>query len=310
MKEKIVSVGHKNPDTDSILSAMLVSKFSKKIFGFESEAVRAGSINNETAYILNFVKIKKPRLLRKIAKQKVIVVDTTEPNQIVDGLTEDNLFAVIDHHNLGGLRSSKPIYSRVEPIGSTCSVIYKILREKNIRIDKTSSVLLMSAVISDTLNLKSPTATLEDRKIIRDLNKTAKLNIRKFSGDLFAAKSSLKGVSLKDIVDKDYKQFDMGGSKVGIGVFETTNPESLVSYKRKIMKLLSKKKREEKLDYILFAVVDIMKNNSYIYTPGDEEESLCRETFGVSSKDNITFLKKVVSRKKQIVPVLMDKLSK
>ncbi len=307
MKNKTISIGHKNPDTDSVLSAILVSRFGMKIFGIATEAVVADNINNETKYILEELRIKKPRILKKIGNETVILVDTTEPKQIIDGLTEDNLVAIIDHHNLGGLKSSKPIYTRIEPIGCTGSVIYKILQEKNIKIDKTSATLILVCILSDTLNFNSPTATSDDKKTLKELNKIAKLDIQKFVHKLFAAKSSLKGISVNDIISKDYKQFDMGKNKVGIGVWETTDPETVNIQKGKIIKALLEKKSQEKMNYMLFAVVDIVKNNSYLYIIGDEEEKLAKDVFGIA-KNNIVFSKGTVSRKKQLVPPLMNKL--
>ncbi len=308
-QKKIIAIGHKNPDTDSALSAILISRFGKKIFGADVKAAIAGGINNETKYILDFLKIKKPEVLKKIKNKKVILVDTTEPNQIIKGLTEDNLLAIIDHHNLGGLKSSIPIYARIEPLGCTGSVIYKILREKNIKINKVSATLIIACIISDTLNFNSPTATSEDKKILRELNKIAKLDLKKFAKDLFAAKSSLKGISVKDIISKDYKQFEMGKNKVGIGVWETTNPESVNLQKDKIIKALITKKNKEKLDYLFFAAVDILKNNSYLYVISEKENIVAEDIFGGKNRDSIMFLKGVVSRKKQVVPQLRKKLS-
>ncbi|MCK5332786.1 manganese-dependent inorganic pyrophosphatase [Candidatus Parcubacteria bacterium] len=310
MKNKIISIGHRNPDTDSALSAILVARFGRKIFGVEIEPVVAGDVNNETKYILEKLKIKKPRVLKSVKKETVILVDTTEPKQIIDGLTEDNLMAIIDHHNLGGLKSSKPIFTRVESIGCTGSVIYKILKEKNVKIDKTSAVLMITCIISDTLNFSSPTSTTDDKKIFKELNQIAKLDMKKFVSDLFFAKSSLKGISLDDIISKDYKQFEMGKYKVGIGVWETTAPETVNVQKDEIIKSLGEKKNQEKMDYMFFAVVDIIKNNSDLYIIGDEEEGLAKDIHGYNINDSIMFLKNIVSRKKQLVPPLMNKLGK
>ncbi|MCK5475208.1 MAG: manganese-dependent inorganic pyrophosphatase [Candidatus Pacebacteria bacterium] len=308
MKNKIISIGHKNPDTDSALSAILVSKFSKKIFGFETQGVVAGNINNETKYILQMLKMEKPKILKKIKNENVVLVDTTEPKQIIEGLTEDNLLAIIDHHNLGGLKSSKPIFTRIEAVGCTGSIIYKILKEKRIKIDKPSAILMITCIISDTLNFNSPTTTVDDKIIFKELNKIAKLDIKKFVNELFSAKSSLEGISVNDIISKDYKQFDMGKYKVGIGVWETTIVESINIQSDKIIKALAKKKSYEKMDYMFFAVVDIIKNNSYLYIIGKEEEELAKNVFGIA-KNNILFSKGIVSRKKQLVPPLMNELS-
>ena len=310
MKNKIISIGHKNPDTDSVLSAILVSRFGKKIFGVEIEAVVADSINNETKFILEKLRIEKPRIIKSIKNKDIVLVDTTEPKQIIDGLTEDNLIAIIDHHNLGGLKSSKPIFVRVESIGCTGSVIYKILKEKGVRVDKTSAVLMIACIISDTLNFNSPTTTIDDKKIFKELNQIAKLDMKKFVDELFSAKSNLKGISVNDIISKDYKQFDMGKHKVGIGVWETTKPEAVNVQRDKIIKSLVEKKNQEKMDYMFFSVVDIIKNNSYLYIIGEVEQELAEKVFSGSIKENLMFLKGVVSRKKQVTPQLRNGLGK
>jgi manganese-dependent inorganic pyrophosphatase len=233
-----------------------------------------------------------------------------EPEQIIEGITEENLAGIIDHHKLGGLKTFSPIYCRVEPVGCTCSIICKICKEKGIKVDKKAAIMMMAGIISDTLNLTSPTTTAEDRACLKDLSKIAGVDLKKFVADLFEAKSSLKGISLDKVIESDYKDFDMNGKKVGIGVWETTNPESVNSSAAKIMKLLADKKTKEKLDYILFGVVDILKNNSYCYVAGEEEAALVKTVFGADAKNDIAFLKGIVSRKKQMVPPLMNHFSK
>lgn len=307
---KTIIVGHKNPDTDSVLAAILVAKFSKKIFGFEAEARVSGDVNNETKFVLDFVKEAKPKAIKKIAAENVIVVDTMEPEQIVEGLTEENLVGIIDHHKMGGLKTFSPVYCRVEPVGCVGSLIYKILKEKGTKVDKKSATMMMAEIISDTLNLTSPTTTKEDKAILTELNKIAKLDLKKFVADLFDAKSSLKGISLDKVIESDYKEFDMSGKKIGIGVWETTNPESVHTSADKIMKLLQNKKTNESLDYILFGVVDILKNNSYCYVVGEPENELVKAVFGAETKNNTAFLKGIVSRKKQMVPPLMNHFAK
>lgn len=310
MATKTIVVGHKNPDTDSVLSAILVSKFSKKILGFEAESRMAGDVNSETKYILDLVKEAKPKLIKKITTENVVLVDTTEPGQIIEGLTEDNLVGIIDHHKLGGLKTFNPVYCRVEPIGCVCSLIYKILKEKGVKVDKNSAIMMMAGIVSDTLNLTSPITTAEDKTFLKELTQIAKVDIKKFVADQFETKSSLKGISLYKVVECDYKEFEMGGKKVGIGVWETTNPGSVNISAVKIMKLLEDKKAKENLDYLLFGVVDILKNNSYCYIIGEAEEKLVSDVFGVAAKDKMAFLKGVVSRKKQMVPQMMNYFTK
>lgn len=307
---KTISLGHINPDLDSVVSTILISRFGKKIFGFDIEPRTAGDINNETKYILNLLKITKPTIIEKIIDENVIMVDTTEPSQILPGLTEVNLAAIIDHHNLGGLKSGKPIFSRVEPVGCTATVIYKILKEKNIKIDKTSATLIIACIVSDTLNLTSPTTSIDDKKILKELNKTVKLDLKKFVKAQFAAKSSLEGISTGDIISKDYKNFDISASKVGIGVWETTDTESVSSKKNELLAAMAAKKQAEKLDYVFFLIVDILKENSIMYVLSDSEKTLAEKAFGAKAENGEIFLKGVVSRKKQVVPPLMAELTK
>lgn len=310
MQKKVISIGHINPDTDSVLSAILISRFAKKIFGLEVEPTTAGNINNETKYVLNSLKIAAPRRLNKISGEDVVLVDTTEPKQIIEGLTDVNLLAIVDHHNLGGLKSGKPIFARIEPVGCTTTVIYKILQEKKIEIDKTSAILMIACIISDTLKFTSPTATADDKAAAEELNKIAKLDIESFASELFAAKSNLEGISVKDIVTKDYKDFDIGKYKVGIGVWETTNPAAVNAKKKELINALLEKKAKEKLNYIFFLVVDIIKNESVMYIVSEAEKTLAEKVFQVKAQNDLMLLKGVVSRKKQIKPPLMTELTK
>ena len=308
---ELVVIGHKNPDTDSIVSSMIVSYYSDSLFGHHAVAKRAGELNNETKFVLDHIAkptIRLPELLEKVNEENVILVDTTEPTQLIDGINENNLFAVIDHHNLGGLKSSKPIYARIEPLGCTCTILYKILKEKNLEITQEVACLMASAIISDTLFLNSPTTTDEDRIILEELNKIAGLNLENYSMEMFKAKSSLEGIETTEIIEKDYKFFEMGKSKVGIGVWETVVPETVNERKEEILKALKNKKQKEGLDYLFFGVVDIIKENTYLYLVGDEEINLAKEIFNGNLENNVMFAEHIVSRKKQIVPPLKEKL--
>ena len=312
MKNKTIVLGHLCPDTDSVVAAAVAAFYGEKIFGVEAEAKRAGDLNNETKFILDLLpkttKIALPSKIDEVKTEKVILVDTTEPSQIIQGVDENNLIAVIDHHNLGGLKSAKSVYSRVEPLGSSCSVLYKILLEKKIKITADVSFLMIAAIVSDTLFFNSPTTTEEDKKIVKELNKIAKINIKKLAEDMFKAKSSLKGVKTEEIIEKDYKFYQMGKSKVGIGVWETVDAASVNEKKTAIMDALKKKKKKDGLDYLFFGVVDIIKEKTYLYLLGDREEKLAKAVFGGKISGGVMVLEKVVSRKKQIAPLLNKKL--
>lgn len=312
MKAKTIVIGHKNPDSDSVFSAILVAQFGKKIFNIDNiESRVAGELNNESKFVLDLLKLQKPKLSKAVKNEQVILVDTTEMSQVIDGVTEDNLVGVIDHHALGGLKTSKAIIVRTENVGCTCSIIYKILQEKNVKISKVYAKLILAGILSDTLNLTSPTTSDSDRKIVAEISRTANINANELAAQLFAAKSSLKGISIAKIVETDYKDFVMGSYKVGISVWETTDPQTINAKKAEIIKYLKKQKSTLKLNYLLFGVVDILNSNTYCYIIGEEEKQLVQQVLGGQLlEEDVIFLKGIVSRKKQIAAPLMQFLLK
>ncbi len=302
---KTIIIGHKNPDTDSIVSAIALAEFCKG-----SEAMRAGELNNETKFVLNKFGAMVPKLLKKTkGGESFVLVDHNETSQTVDGLKISQVEKIIDHHK-AAIETEKPLFMRVEPIGSTASLIAKMRNQAGKKIPAKIAKLLLAGILSDTLNLTSPTTTDEDRKIVKDLNKIAKLDIKKFVQEMFKAKSSLEGISIREIINQDYKEFEMGKNRVGIGVWETTDPESVNVKKKEIFNALVKKKTEDRLDYIFFLAVDIIKQISFMYIVGENEQALAEKVFRGKTQNEILVLENIVSRKKQVVPPLTEALTK
>lgn len=307
---KIIVVGHKNPDTDSVIAAIAAAEYFDKILGKESIAYRSGMLNNETKFILEKWGVEIPSLFStEVEAESVALVDHNEISQIADGLDYGKVDFVFDHHKLA-ITTEKPIFVRTETIGSTSSLIAKMFFEKGIAPSETTSKLLLSGILSDTLNFTSPTTTQEDGELATKLNEIAKLDIVEYVSEMFKAKSSLEGISTEEITTLDYKEFEMGSKKVGIGTWETTLPETVNEKKSEIFKILSGRKEADKLDYIFFMVVDIIKGNCQLYVISDEEKSLAEKVFTAETKDGVMKLDGVVSRKKQIVPPLMEELNK
>ena len=206
--------------------------------------------------------------------------------------------------------TEKPIFCRMEPIGSTSSLVAKMFFERGAEISEACAKLLLAGILSDTLNLTSPTTTQEDKELAEKLNNIAKLNIEEFVGEMFDAKSNLEGISLQDIITLDYKTFEMGKYNVGIGTWETTNPQSVNVKKQQILQALVEKKNTDKVDHMFFMVVDIIKGNCQLYIISEAEKVLAEKVFGGIVEEEIMFLPGVVSRKKQIVLPLAEELSK
>lgn len=307
---KIISiVGHKNPDTDSIVSAIAAQEFFAKVLGKESKAYRAGMLNNETKFILEKFGVEIPELIAADSNTSVALVDHNEAGQTFDGLNYGNVDYIFDHHKLS-IVTEKPIFCRMEAIGSTASLIAKMLFEKNVEISEISAKLLLAGILSDTLNLLSPTVTDEDRDLAQKLNDIAKLDIEIFVSEMFEAKSSLEGISVQDVITLDYKAFEMGKHNVGVGTWETTNPASVNEKKDEIMQALISKKEADKNSMMFFMVVDIIKQNCQLYIIGEAEKLLAEKVFEGKVEKGLMFLSGVVSRKKQIVPQLTEELSK
>jgi manganese-dependent inorganic pyrophosphatase len=307
--KKVIIVGHKNPDTDSIISAIAAQELFSKL-GFEAQARRAGEANNETKFILKKLDIAMPELVTLPQEDEmVMLVDHNEESQVFDQLDYAKVSHIIDHHKLS-VKTETPIFCRVEPIGSTSSLLAKMFFEQGAELSQKTAQLLMSGILSDTLNLTSPTTTTEDRELLEKLNAVAEMDVNGFVTEMFEAKSSLDGISVEDIIRIDYKTFEMGECNVGVGTWETTMPESVNAKKAEIMSALLKEKEAVKLDYIFFMVVDILKQNCQLYLVGEKEQELAVKIFAGKITDSEMFLPGVVSRKKQIVPQLTETLSK
>ena len=191
--------GHKNPDTDSIVSAIVMEDYFKKL-GEKAKAIRVGKINRETEFVLKQNKIKSPVLIKKLSGKEVFLVDHNELEQAGDGIDKAKIIGVLDHHRIGGgISTDGPIYFRVEPVGCTSTLIFKLFQEKEILLNKKQAFLLLCAILSDTLKFNSPTTTKEDIKIAKKLSEICKQNINNLAEKMFKAKSDISGIDIKDL---------------------------------------------------------------------------------------------------------------
>jgi manganese-dependent inorganic pyrophosphatase len=297
--------GHTKPDTDSILSAILYSNYLNSK-GEKSKAIKLGEINNETKFILNKFNVKLPETIKELEKNsKVILVDHNEEKQTISNINELEIDTIIDHHRFN-LKLENPINIRAEKLGSTCSIIYKIFQEQNYDISEEEAGLIISGIVSDTLYFRSPTTTEEDKKIVEELKtKSGIKNIEKYSLEMFNAKSDLGDMEIEKIIKLDYKEFEFGGEKYGIGVIETTNPEYIFKRKKEIVEALSSIKKKENLKGILVSVIDILNEHNKTIVADEHEAEILRAVFdGKEIEHNVYSLGPIISRKKQIIPKL------
>ncbi|MEW8992985.1 putative manganese-dependent inorganic diphosphatase [Clostridium sp.] len=238
-------------------------------------------------------------------RKKVILVDHNEKTQSVDGLEDANILEIIDHHRIGDIQTGQPIYFRNEPVGSTSTIVANIFFENGIRPSKKVAGLLCGAIISDTLLLKSPTATIVDEIILKRLSEIASIDIEKFAQEMFKAGTSLEGKSSKELLYQDFKIFNMGNFKVGVGQITTTYMDGFTPLINDLKTVMNDKLAQGKFDMIILMVTDIFKSSSLFIVCGEHKEIFSR-AFNVKLSNGTAYIDKIVSRKKQVIPPLTE----
>lgn len=303
--------GHKNPDTDSICSAVSLAYLKNKL-GQNAKAYALGEVRKEAKYVLDYFKVDAPTVLTSISnicnddkdlvlegKPQVVLVDHNEYGQSIDGLADADLVEIVDHHKLGGMATDTPLSMRLMPVGCTCTIITQMYKENNVEIPYEIAGLLMSAILSDTLIFKSPTTTEMDKLAVEELNKIVNVDVEKYAMDMFKAGTSLDGYSVEEIVHMDFKPFDMSGKNVGIGQVFTLDIDAVLNKQDEFLTYIN----STDFDILVLAVTDIIKEGSYLIYKGSDK--LISDAFNVEASQGV-FVEGAVSRKKQLVPFLTE----
>ena len=241
-------------------------------------------------------------------KKRVILVDHNEYEQSVDGLDEAEIVEIIDHHKIGTIGTSAPINFRNMPVGSTNTILYMLFKENNIEIPKHIAGLMMSGVISDTLLFASPTTTGIDKMVVEELAKILNIDYREYAMEMFKAGSTLEGKTDDEIFYTDFKNFSIEGKKVGVSQISTVSPNSILDNSEKYIKLINDLAHNSEYDIVALFVTDILRNGSYIFY-NDNSCDILDECFGHDLKQG-KYLDGIVSRKKQVIPTIMERLEK
>ena len=302
MEEKIYIFGHKNPDTDSICSALVKERFNRKLGYEKCVARRLGNLNKETQYVLNYLGIEAPELLEKVEEgQEVILVDHNEFNQSVEEIEKAKVIGVIDHHRIANFETSEPLYYNARPYGCTCTILYKEYKQRGLEISKEEAILMASAIISDTLLLKSPTTTNHDVKALDELEKIAGIDIKEYGLEMLKAGTDLDDFTAEELINLDAKNLDKEGTKFVIAQVNTVSIDDVLKRQEEIEKEMKKAIEEKGLSLFVFAITDILNSNSEIIALG-EKSNVIEAAFGKTLENNRAFLEGVVSRKKQLLP--------
>lgn len=301
--------GHKNPDTDTICSAIVYADLKGKL-GEEVIAARLGEVSKETQFALDHFKVDAPKLIEKVeAGSEVILVDHNEFQQSAENIQEAKITEVIDHHRVANFETKEPLYFRSEPVGCTATIIHKMYKENNAELSKEMAGLLLSAIISDSLLLKSPTCTDEDVKAAHELAALADVELEIYGLDMLKAGADLSDKSVADLLTMDAKEFTMGDAKVEIAQINTVDTNSIYEKQEEIEAEMNKIIEAKNLNLFLFVVTDILNNDSEVLALGEGQGKVATG-FEVELTNRRALLKGVVSRKKQIVTTLTDEFVK
>ncbi|TPG86777.1 manganese-dependent inorganic pyrophosphatase [Brevibacillus laterosporus] len=308
--EKTLIFGHKNPDTDTICSALIYADLKTKL-GANVEPVRLGNMNGETEFVLKYFNVEAPRLVETVATeaQDVILVDHNERQQSANDIDQVRVVEVIDHHRIANFETNHPLYFRAEPVGCTTTILNKMYKENGVEVTKTIAGLMLSAIISDTLLLKSPTCTEQDVKAAHELAAIAGVDLQSYGLEMLKAGADLSDKTISQLISLDSKEFAMGNSKVEIAQVNAVDVNDVLDSQAEIEAHLAAIIEEKGLDLFLFVVTDILNNDSVGLAVGRAAKAV-ELAYNVSLVDNKVLLKGVVSRKKQIVPVLTEAFSK
>ena len=298
----ILVFGHKNPDTDTICSAIAYAELKNKL-GKDVKAVRLGEINEETKYALNYFKVEKPELVENVAGREIILVDHNERTQTADGFEEAKVLELIDHHRISNFNVDEPLYARVEPVGCTATIILKLFKENGLAPSKETAGLMLSAIISDTLLFKSPTCTQCDAKAGKELAEIAGVDLKEYGLEMLKAGTALGDKSEAELLNMDMKIFEIDGEKIGVAQVNTVNEAEVLERKEKLLAEIDNIIAKEGLKFFMLAITNILTNDSTALVSGNGNDVI-EKAFGEKVDSNLVTLKGVVSRKKQIIPPL------
>lgn len=276
----------------------------------EAEPIRLGELNNETIYALKEFGFEAPRLVKRVSEEvsQVILVDHNERQQSAEDIDDVQVIEVVDHHRIANFETTDPLFFRAEPVGCTTTILLKLFKENNVEIPANIAGLMLSAIISDSLLFKSPTCTEQDVRAARELAEIASVDAEAYGLAMLKAGADLSNKTLEDLMSLDSKEFEAGEHRFEVAQVNAIDVSEVLGRQGELEVLMEESIRNKKLDLFVFVVTDILNNNSEAIVLGSRAD-IIEETFKSSVVNNRVLLPGIVSRKKQIVPVITEALS-
>ncbi|WP_333831119.1 manganese-dependent inorganic pyrophosphatase [Pararhodobacter sp.] len=298
--------GHKAPDTDSTGSPLIWAWYLNEVRGVPARAVLLGEPNTEAAFVLKRWSVECPEIITDVEPgTKVVIVDTNNPSELPPSIGKADIQAIIDHHKLtGGLETTLPIDITIRPLACTATLMHDLMGADAAKMPDTIKALMLSCILSDTLEFRSPTTTDHDRAVAEKLARDLGIAIPDYAAEMFAAKSDVSAFSDAQLLRMDSKEYSVAGKELRVSVLETTAPKVVLDRKASLMAAMETVAKEDGADQVLLFVVDILREEATLLVPNDLVKAMAEKSFGVSVTGDTVVLPGVMSRKKQIIPAL------
>ena len=298
--------GHKSPDTDSTGSPIIWAWYLSEVKGTPAKPVLLGEPNTEAAFVLRHWGLEKPAIISDVAaSDTVVIVDTNNPAELPPSINDATVVGIIDHHMLvGGIKTKTPIDITIRPLACTATIMHDLMGTDVARAPRAIKGAMLSCILSDTLEFRSPTTTPHDRAVAEALAADLGVDIPAFAAELFAAKSDVSAFSDAELLRMDSKEYTVAGKELRVSVLETTAPKVVLDRKASLMASMEGVAKEDGADQVLLFVVDILKEEATLLVPNDLVKQMAEASFGCTVTGDTVVLPGIMSRKKQIIPAL------
>ncbi|WP_444464538.1 manganese-dependent inorganic pyrophosphatase [Rhodobacter capsulatus] len=298
--------GHKSPDTDSTGSPIIWAWYLNDVLGQPAKPVLLGEPNTEAAFVLKHWDLPKPEIIAGVdAGEKVVIVDTNNPAELPEGINKADILAIIDHHKLvGGLETKGPIDITIRPLACTATIMFDLMGEAVAKAPRGIKGAMLSCILSDTLEFRSPTTTAHDKAVCEKLAADLGVSINELATAMFEAKSDVSEFSDAELLRMDSKEYTVDGKELRVSVLETTAPKLILDRKDSLMASMVDVAKEDGADQVLLFVVDILKEEATLLVPNDFVKRIAEASFPCTVTGDTVVLPGIMSRKKQIIPAL------
>ncbi|OOY06100.1 manganese-dependent inorganic pyrophosphatase [Thioclava sp. F28-4] len=298
--------GHKAPDTDSTGSPIAWAWYLNDVKGSPAKPCLLGEPNTEAAFVIEHWGLDKPEIISDVEEgEDVVVVDTNNPAELPSGINAANVIQIIDHHKLtGGIETKGPIDITMRPLACTATILYDLMGDDVAKAPRGIKGAMLSCILSDTLEFRSPTTTDHDRAVCDALAADLGIDMHELAEKMFEAKSDVSAFTDAELLRMDSKEYPVDGTSFRVSVLETTAPKMVLDRKASLMSSMEEVAKEDGVDQVLLFVIDILKEEATLLVPNDLVKGVAEKSFDATVEGDTVVLPGVMSRKKQIIPQL------